>query len=39
LPKRPLPYDDQFQPKPLRQAIVDAIAAAPPRSLLPMTTA
>ena len=39
LPKRPLPYDDDFQPKLLRQAIVDAIAAAPVRPLLPMTTA
>jgi endo-1,4-beta-xylanase len=39
LPKRPLPYDDEFQPKPLRQAIVDAIAAAPTRPLLSMTTA
>lgn len=39
LPKRPLPYDDKFQPKPLRDAIVQAIAAAPPRPLLQMTTA
>jgi endo-1,4-beta-xylanase len=39
LPKRPLPYDDEFQPKPLRQAIVNAIAAAPSRPLLPMTPA
>lgn len=39
LPKRPAPYDDDFQPKPLRQAIVDAIAAAPVRPLLPMTAA
>jgi endo-1,4-beta-xylanase len=39
LPKRPLPYDDEMQPKPLRKAIVDAIAAAPSRPLLPMTTA
>ena len=39
LPKRPTPYDEMFQPKPLREAIVQAIAAAPPRPLLPMTTA
>jgi endo-1,4-beta-xylanase len=36
---RPLAYDDDFQPKPLRQAIVDAMAAAPSRPLLPMTPA
>jgi endo-1,4-beta-xylanase len=39
LAKRPLPYDDEFQPKPLRKAIVDAIAAAPSRTLLPMNPA
>jgi endo-1,4-beta-xylanase len=39
LPKRPTPYDDKFQQKPLRKAIVEAIAAAPSRPLLPMTTA
>lgn len=39
LAKRPAPYDNDFQPKPLHQAIVDAIAAAPSRPLLPMTTA
>jgi endo-1,4-beta-xylanase len=39
LPKRPTPYDDEFQPKLLRQAIVDALGAAPVRPLLPMTTA
>ena len=31
LPKRPCPYDDNFEPKPLREAIVAAIAAAPVR--------
>jgi len=31
LPKRPCPYDDNFEPKPLREAIVQAIAAAPAR--------
>lgn len=39
LPKRPAPYDAKFQPKPLRTAIVEAIAAAPSRPLLPMKTA
>jgi endo-1,4-beta-xylanase len=39
LPKRPTPYDETFQPKPLRAAIVQAFAAAPSRPLLPMTTA
>jgi endo-1,4-beta-xylanase len=29
LPKRPLPYDADFQPKPLRAAIADALRAAP----------
>jgi endo-1,4-beta-xylanase len=28
---RPLPYDDQMQPKPMRQAIADALAKAPSR--------
>ncbi len=31
LPKRPTPYDDEYRPKPLRQAIADAIRAAEPR--------
>jgi endo-1,4-beta-xylanase len=31
LPKRPTPYDTEFQPKPLREAIAAAIRAAPPR--------
>jgi endo-1,4-beta-xylanase len=31
LAKRPAPYDDNFLPKPLREAIVQAIAAAPVR--------
>jgi len=39
LAKRPTPYDATFQPKPLRDAIVQAIAAAPTRPLLPMTPA
>jgi endo-1,4-beta-xylanase len=30
LPKRGLPYDARFRPKPLRQAIAAAFAAAPP---------
>ena len=29
--KRPTPYDENFQPKPLRQAIADALIAAAPR--------
>ncbi|KAA5805041.1 endo-1,4-beta-xylanase [Alkalicaulis satelles] len=29
--KRPTPYDENFQPKPLRQAIADALIAAEPR--------
>ena len=29
--KRPTPYDSNFQPKPLRQAIADALIAAAPR--------
>jgi endo-1,4-beta-xylanase len=31
LPKRPTPYDDQYRPKPLRDAIAGALRAAPPR--------
>ena len=31
LPKRSTPYDDDFQPKPLRDAIAQAFAAAPVR--------
>jgi endo-1,4-beta-xylanase len=31
LPKRPTPYDNHFQPKPLREAIAAAFRAAPPR--------
>lgn len=31
LPKRGLPYDDQFQPTPLRQALADALRAMPAR--------
>jgi endo-1,4-beta-xylanase len=31
LPKRPTPYDEQFQAKPLRKAIAAAFRAAPPR--------
>ena len=30
-PKRPTPYDAQFQPKPLREAIAAALSAAPAR--------
>jgi endo-1,4-beta-xylanase len=30
-PKRPCPYDDDFQPKPLRAAIAETISAAPSR--------
>jgi len=29
---RPCPYDGEYRPKPLRQAIADAIRAAPPRT-------
>ena len=29
--KRPLPYDDDFRPKPMRKAIADALIAAPVR--------
>jgi len=31
LPKRPTPYDNHYQPKPLREAIAAAFRAAPPR--------
>jgi endo-1,4-beta-xylanase len=34
LPKRPLPYDDEYRPKPLRTAIADAFRAAPSRRWL-----
>jgi len=34
LAKRVLPYDDKFQPKPLRAAMAQAFAAAPARPLL-----
>jgi len=30
-PKRPTPYDNHYQPKPLREAIAAAFRAAPPR--------
>jgi endo-1,4-beta-xylanase len=30
--KRPSPYDDNYQPKPLRQAIAAAFRNAPPRA-------
>jgi len=30
-PKRPTPYDNRYQPKPLREAIAAAFRAAPPR--------
>ncbi len=32
LPKRPLPFDAQFRPKPMRDAIAAAFAAAPART-------
>ncbi|MEZ0496986.1 endo-1,4-beta-xylanase [Sphingomonas sp. IW22] len=32
LPQRPLPYDARYRPKPLRQAIADALIAAPSRA-------
>ncbi|HTG39867.1 endo-1,4-beta-xylanase [Sphingomonas sp.] len=32
LPQRPLPYDAQYQPKPLRDAIAAALIAAPARA-------
>jgi len=31
LPQRPAPYDDDYQPKPLREAMADVFAKAPPR--------
>jgi len=31
LPKRPTPYDDQYRPKPLRDAVAGALRTAPPR--------
>ena len=31
LPKRPTPFDNHYQPKPLREAIAAAFRAAPPR--------
>jgi endo-1,4-beta-xylanase len=31
LPKRPTPYDNHYQPKPLREALAAALRAAPPR--------
>jgi len=31
LPKRPTPYDNHYQPKPLREAIAAAFRGAPPR--------
>ncbi len=34
LPKRPNPYDDDYRPKPLREAIADAFRAAPARKWL-----
>lgn len=34
LPKRPCPYDDHYQPKPLRDAIADAFRAAPKRAYM-----
>jgi endo-1,4-beta-xylanase len=30
-PKRPLPYDDDFKPKPMREAVAAALRAAPAR--------
>ena len=32
LPKRPCPYDNNYQPKPLREAIADAFRTAPART-------
>lgn len=32
LPKRPCPYDDDYQPKAMREAIADAFRAAPARA-------
>ena len=34
LPKRPCPYDDNFRPKLLREAMADAFRAAPARPLM-----
>ena len=34
LPKRPLPYDDDYRPKPLHEAIAAALRAAPARAWL-----
>ena len=31
-PMRPSPYDDRYQPQPLRDAVADAIRAMPPRA-------
>ena len=39
LPKRPTPYDENFQSKPLREAIVQAITAAPVRPDMDMKPA
>lgn len=39
LPKRVLPYDTDFRPKALREAMAKAFAAAPVRPLLPMKPA
>jgi Beta-1,4-xylanase len=39
LAKRVLPYDENFRPKPLRNAIAEAFAAAPARPLLSMKPA
>ena len=32
LPRRPCPYDGDYRPKPMREAIAAALASAPPRS-------
>ncbi len=34
LPKRPNPYDENYKPKPMREAIASALRAAPARSWL-----
>jgi endo-1,4-beta-xylanase len=39
LPKRCTPYDDNFQPKPLREAMMQSFAAAPARPPLAMKKA
>ncbi len=39
LPKRPCPYDDHYRPKPLREAIVKAFAAAPARTAITLKSA